>query len=100
MYPVSDEFNDPRGRWTYSAPWDDTIAEEVATPAAANFLATQEHVDLRSFRIWTNAYLIPVPQYPDLDTAPQSALDAEYQTAMETKLYVGSAVGSEGWYTE
>jgi hypothetical protein len=92
-HPVSDEFNDRLGRWTGRAPWDSTIFTEVDGPADETFLNEQEHVDVRSFRTVTQ--LIPVPQYPDLDTVVQDPfLDAVFQTDLEVK---PGDVFSENW---
>jgi hypothetical protein len=94
-FPISDEFSERRGRWLVPSPWDDTIAEEVATPSAASFLSTQEHVDLRSFRPVTD--FRPVPQYPDLDVPPQSQLESVFQSQLEVK---SSSTFTENWVTD
>jgi hypothetical protein len=87
-YPISDDFNDPRGRWQQIAPWDGTEHSD----SDKGFIATQEHVDLRSFR--DIADLVPVPQ-TDLEAVTQTVLDGETQTAMEVKL--GTNVLAENW---
>jgi hypothetical protein len=95
-YPVSDDFDDRRGRWTQRAPWDDTMFVEFASGTADDFLATQEHVDLRSFRAASD--LLAVPQYPDLDTVPQDPwLDLVFQTDLEVK---PGDTFSEDWVTD
>lgn len=45
-YPISDQFNDPKGRWNEFAPWDGTEHSN----GAKGFLTTQSHVDIRNFR--------------------------------------------------
>jgi hypothetical protein len=93
LYTISDEFNQPQGRWQLNAgggdnPWDpqSTVFWKAIHPASyADFLGSdQRHIDLRSFRSVSN--LVPVPQYPDLDTVPQYPnLDTVFQTALEVK---------------
>lgn len=77
-YALSEPFDDPRGRWNGFAPFDATEEKD----GVKGFLTTQEHVDLRSFRVISSP--IPVPQ-SDLEATQQAALDAELQSAMETK---------------
>jgi len=100
-YPISDSFSDSRGRWNALAPWDDSIFVEHASGTAANFLATQEHVDLRSFRAPVAPLdIVAVPQFPDLDLAFQSSLDSLPQTSLELKGVAGAdAIFSENWTT-
>lgn len=77
-YAISDDFNDPRGRWMGFAPYDSTESFDEGIA----FLTNQEHVDLRSFRVFSER--VAVPQNPDLDLVTQSVLDALPQTDLET----------------
>lgn len=88
-YPLSETFDDALGRWDGYAPFDATEAFD----ALKGFLTTQEHVDLRSFREIGD--LLAAPQFPDLDTVPQTDLDAETQTEMETDPGLNTA--EENW---
>jgi len=95
LYTISDEFAVRNGLWTGSVynPWDSTIFYQAAYPSSyTEFLTSQEHVDVRSFRPVSN--LIPVPQFPDLDVPPQSQLDTVFQTDLEVK---PGTTFSENW---
>lgn len=89
VYVISDNFHSPLGTWDWLAPWDGTERSD----SAKGFLTTQSHVDIRNFREIDN--LVNVPQNPDLDTALQTALDSEEQTAMEQKK--GAPIVTENW---
>lgn len=101
LYTISDEFNQPEGLWQKNAggvdnPWTSTVFWNAVHPDTDdNFLTNQSHVDLRSFRTVSN--LIPVPQFPDLDTVPQNPnLDTVFQTDLEVK---PGDTFSENWRT-
>lgn len=95
-YPIGDEFNDPAGRWDEYAPWDGTEASD----SVKGFLSTQEHVDLRSFRSLgqLDQSSDPRPQ-TSLEKVPQSVLDNETQTQMETTILNAQVAnaGTEDW---
>lgn len=88
-YPLSDEFNDPAGRWDQFAPWDATEASE----SVKGFLTTQKHVDIRSFRVIED--FDPRPQTELQAPVTQTQLDAETQTDMELK--PAANVADENW---
>lgn len=88
-YAISEDFEDSRGRWYGYAPVDSTI---YSNPAES-FLAIQQHVDVRSFRILNE--LVSVPQDPDLDVPPQTTINALNQTDLELKK--GATITDELW---
>lgn len=87
-YAISDNFDSPTGRWPEVAPWDSTEQFNSVN----GFLATQEHVDLRSFR--NLADRVGRPQ-TDLEALPQTDLDGLPQTDLETKLLLNTL--EENW---
>ncbi len=92
FFEIADEFINHHGRWIGDEePWDSTIFYEAPVDL---FLTTQEHVDIRNFRHYTDT--IPRPQNPDLEVPErdQSDLDAMIQTDMEVKL---GLTYSENW---
>jgi len=88
-WTLSETFDDPRGRWNQWAPFDSTLWSN----ANEAFLTTQEHVDIRNFREFTD--LIPVPQDPDLDQSTNDPMIAVPQTALELK--PGLTLYTEAW---
>lgn len=88
-YSLSDAFNDPAGRWNEFAPWDGTEASD----ANKGFLTTQEHIDLRSFRVIGD--LDPRPQTDLESPVIQTTLEGETQTQMETK--PAANLANENW---
>jgi len=88
-YVISETFDDPRGRWYGDAPMDSTMFSN----ANEAFLGTQEHVDVRAFRVLSE--MVPVPQNPDLDVPAQTVLDSLPQTSLEEKR--GASIADELW---
>lgn len=88
-YQISDTFSSLTGDFEELAPWDGTEHSD----AAKGFLATQSHVDIRNFRVYSD--LVPVPQAPDLEDVTQTVLDDETQEDMEEKL--GNPIVTENW---
>lgn len=89
-WTLTEPFDDPHGRWDQWAPWDATEASD----SVKGFLTTQQHTDVRCFRVFGN--IDPAPQFPHIDLpVQQTVLDAETQTQMETQLAANDA--SENW---
>lgn len=65
----------------------------IYSNGAEAFLAVQQHVDVRAFRILNE--LVPVPQDPDLDVPAQTVLNPLPQTSLEEKK--GATVADELW---